>query len=140
MIKPTIGRVVHFWPFNPRMMIEQPRAAIVAFVHDDERTVNLGVLDHFGNVYSELNVPLLQADEEKPVTGGYAEWMPYQIGQAAKTDELAKALEAASGNGAEANAQQIEQPTAADPAEATGAYPNDDLAPGAYDPRTGDGH
>jgi hypothetical protein len=84
MIKPTIGRVVWFFPHN-RKPDDQPHSAQIAFVHDD-RTVNLGVLDKFGNAYAVTSVPLLQDDDAKPATGPHAEWMPYQVGQAAKNE------------------------------------------------------
>jgi hypothetical protein len=86
MIKPTIGRVVWFhseeWP-------EQQLAAIVCFVNSDYN-VNLGVFNNRGETFGVQNVPLIQENTEKPVQGFYCEWMPYQLGQAAKTEEALK--------------------------------------------------
>lgn len=85
VIPPTVGRVVWFNQGAPGMFpgSDQTRAAIVAHVHSD-RMVNLSVFDANGNVHSRTSVPLLQPGDEKPASGFYAEWMPYQIGQAAK--------------------------------------------------------
>lgn len=82
MIKPTIGRVVWYHPDKPH---EQPWAAIVCFVHNDS-LVNLSVFDENGLGKSKLEVTLVQPDNERP-EGAYCEWMPYQLGQAAKTEE-----------------------------------------------------
>lgn len=96
MIKPTIGRVVWFHPasnigesnFAPSPIC----AAIVAAVHSDEM-VNLAVFDSNGVSHSKTSVPLIQDGDPVPEDGYYCEWMPYQKGQAAKTE----ALEAAAG-------------------------------------------
>lgn len=80
MIKPTIGRVVWFHePFKPDTL-EQPRAAIVCYVHSD-RCVNLAVFDENGNTSGKTSVPLRQEGDVAP-SGEFCEWMPYQIGQA----------------------------------------------------------
>lgn len=94
MIQPTVGRVVWFTPstlnsdpgfihINP----ELPLAAIVAHVWS-ERMVNLTVFDSNGVSYSRTSVPLLQDDDELHQSGYYCQWMPYQKGQAAKTEAL----------------------------------------------------
>jgi hypothetical protein len=64
--------------------------ATVVFVHS-ERRVNLLVVDHAGNNYPVCSVFLQQEGDEVP-QGMYAQWMPYQVGQA-KTDE-AKSVKA----------------------------------------------
>jgi hypothetical protein len=87
MIKPTVGRVV--WYRKPGK--EQPQAAIVAYVHSDS-IVNLHVIDQAGVGRAETSVTLRQDNEPQP-DGAYCEWMPYQIGQAAKTEAAEKALE-----------------------------------------------
>ena len=89
MIPPTIGRVVWFWPTQPSP-VQQPYAAMVAYVHN-ERCINIGGFDHNGNPFSQTSVQLLQ-DDDVP-RGACCSWMPYQKGQAAKTE----ALEAAAG-------------------------------------------
>lgn len=64
---------------------EQPLAATVAFVHGD-RMVNLSVVDANGYQFSRTSVRLIQEGDDRPENGGFAEWMPYQIGQAKKHD------------------------------------------------------
>lgn len=91
MIKPTIGRVVHYRPAH-LPSTEQPHAAIIAFVHSDE-CVNLAAFDSFGNAYSVTRVRLHQDENTPPpFDSGFASWMPYQLGQAAKTEELESKL------------------------------------------------
>jgi hypothetical protein len=92
MIKPTVGRVVWYW-LGSATPQRQPLAAIVAGV-DGDSLVNLSVFDFEGNQRGEVNVPLIQDGDPRPSTH-FCEWMPYQKGQAAKTEEVIKA--AASG-------------------------------------------
>jgi hypothetical protein len=88
MIKPTIGRVVWFWPSTVTGGAEyfcyhdnkQPCAAQVVYVWGDA-CVNLQVLDQNGRAHSFTSVPLIQEGEPRP-DGYFCEWMPYQIGQA----------------------------------------------------------
>lgn len=96
VITPTPGRIVWYWPAfidGIPSMQGQPLAAIVATVHDDRR-VNLSVIDSYGNHHARTNVYLNQPDEERPIPGSFnfAEWMPYQKGQAAKTEQAQTAL------------------------------------------------
>jgi len=85
MIKPTVGRVV--W-FHPAAASPETLAAIVTRVWSDG-TVNLVVFSADGGSYGEHLVHLCQDDEYgNPGGGSWAEWMPYQKGQAAKTDAL----------------------------------------------------
>jgi hypothetical protein len=90
MIKPTIGRVVWYHPQHKHI---QPHAALIAFVHSDT-LVNLAVFDENGSHQATIDVPLYQNEpnQERPQYG-FCEWMPYQQGQAAKTQELEKKLE-----------------------------------------------
>lgn len=96
LIKPTIGRRVWYWPAQhegahshhshlPPFHVHdplQPHDAGIALVHGD-RMVNLSVVDHAGNTHARMSVLLLQGDDEKPAYGmAYAQWMPYQVGQA----------------------------------------------------------
>jgi len=91
MITPTVGRVVWYHPasndFTPGFIHPvdgQPLAAIVARVVDDG-CVNLTVFDAAGVPWSRQYVPLIQEGEDVPADG-YAEWMPYQKGQAKKAE------------------------------------------------------
>lgn len=89
MIKPTIGRMVWFHQ-DGSLPEDQPNAAIVAYVHSD-RLVNLTVCNSNGKTYAETSVLLYQGDTDRPASR-YCEWMPYQQGQAAKTEALEKQL------------------------------------------------
>ena len=96
VITPTPGRIVWYWPSTNdglSALAGQPLAAIVAAVHDD-RHVNLSVVDAHGNHHGRTNVFLSQPDQERPVSRdyGFAEWMPYQKGQAAKVEQVQSAL------------------------------------------------
>lgn len=86
IIKPTIGRVVWFWVGAEAPDQKQPYAALVAHVHSDSM-VNLAVFDGNGCAFNKTSVPLVQEGELAP-SGMYCEWMPYQRGQAAKTEAL----------------------------------------------------
>lgn len=97
MIKPTVGRVV--W-FRPRAEIsgfthhgsgsKQPCAAMIVHVWNDH-CINLVAFDSNGASLGFTNVPLLQDDDTPPAVGYFAEWMPFQKGQAAKYDGAAEA-------------------------------------------------
>ena len=92
MIKATVGRVVWYHPADsdptPKFRGE-PLAAIVARVHSD-RLINLTVFRADGITYGRHDVQLVQDGDQRP-TERFAEWMPFQKGQAMKTDELEKA-------------------------------------------------
>lgn len=89
MIKPTVGRVVHFHPHpdDPIAFSDQPLAALVTYVHSDTM-VNLVVFNSNGVAVPKTSIRL-QQDEPLDATGGsFAAWMAYQVGQAAKTEAL----------------------------------------------------
>ena len=94
MIEPTVGRVVLYNPdaVDNKQHVNyngQPMAATVAYVWN-ERMVNLSVVDHDGKQFSLTSVPFAQDDDA--VTPGMCEWMDYQKGQAAKTEDALKKL------------------------------------------------
>jgi hypothetical protein len=86
MIDPTVGRRVWYWPSeydrSAGMIADgkQPCDAGIAYVHS-ARMVNLTVADHNGNLHARTSVTLMQ-EGDAPVPGAYAQWMPYQKGQA----------------------------------------------------------
>jgi hypothetical protein len=92
MIKPTIGRVVWYHPaFQPDSgSNENTHAAIICHVWSDT-CVNLAFFDANGIAGSQTSVFLFQGEGERP-SSCYAEWMPYQQGQAAKSEALEKQL------------------------------------------------
>lgn len=91
MIKPTIGRVVWFYEYIPSQGHKGPFAAHVCKVHSDE-FVNLMVISESGLPFSRRRVRLIQEVCEAPQYE-YCEWMPFQKGQAAKTEAFQKQLE-----------------------------------------------
>jgi hypothetical protein len=99
IIKPTVGRMVWYRPSQYDVEecravqhdTEQPCHAMVAYVWND-RLVNLVVYDHDGVYFTRSSVRLLQDDDVLPDNSGYAEWMPYQKGQAAKAEALEQEL------------------------------------------------
>lgn len=93
MITPTIGRVV--WVIRPydTLDIKQPEVGLVTYVHGD-CCINVAGFNRNGTPFSLTSLTLVQDDEPKPM-GNFACWMPYQKGQAAKTEALEKATTAA---------------------------------------------
>lgn len=91
MIPPSVGRVVWYHPaeFDRNVMTihdGQPLAATVAYVWSNT-CVNLSVCDHNGTTHSRTSVILHQGDGESTHSPS-CQWMPYQKGQAAKTEQL----------------------------------------------------
>ena len=90
MIKPTVGRVVWYRPgagadsYIVRNGTD-PMAAIVTAVYSDT-LVNLVVFDASGTPKSRTSIRLVQEGESTDPGTAYCEWMPYQKGQAAKTE------------------------------------------------------
>ncbi len=84
VIQPTNGRVVWYWPKGETDPKEQPRPAIVAYVHGD-RMINIAWFSENGNCLQATSVPLVQEGDPKPPSN-YCTWMPYQLGQARKAE------------------------------------------------------
>lgn len=78
MIKPTQGRIVYFHEAG----VQWP--AMVTEVKDD-RTISVKVFTAT-DIHSIGGVQLLQ-DDDKPTGKAWAEWMDFQKGQAAKSDD-----------------------------------------------------
>lgn len=94
IINPTPGRIVHYFPSAAdgiSSLNGHPLAAIVAGIHGD-RLVNLAVLDSYGNWQQRSAVPLVQPGDDRP-NSSHASWMEYQLGQAAKAEQLEQQLE-----------------------------------------------
>ena len=91
MIKPTVGRMLHYYPAvddnGVILSCERPLAATIAHVWND-RCINIAYLDVNGVSWGKLSVPLVQEGDEARPGSGYCAWMPYQKGQAAKTEAV----------------------------------------------------
>ena len=92
-ITPTVGRVVHYIPGeNDDHMAkgggDQPLAAIVTHVWND-RMVNLVIFDANGVPYPKTSVTLVQPEDIEQPEAGFCQWMPYQVGQAEKSEAAA---------------------------------------------------
>lgn len=73
VIKPTVGRVLHFYPHASDSVLGEPLAAIVSKVLDDTH-VNLCVLYADGSTNGRQGVYLRQPAAAKLEQGGYCEW------------------------------------------------------------------
>ena len=107
-IKPSVGRVVWFHPSatDPiNINGSGPLAALIAYVHSDSM-VNLAVFDGNGDAQSRTSVTLIQEGEDRPV-GLFCEWMPFQKGQAAKTEAVETKLAQVTDAGVEQTAAWI---------------------------------
>lgn len=84
-MKPTVGRVVYYKSLGSPNgeFISTDRAAIITSVINDIR-VSLCILNPNG-MYFNLDV-------EQGQEAGQWDWMPFQKGQAAKTEELERKL------------------------------------------------
>lgn len=88
VIKPTVGRIVWYWPGATDPGIDngdQPLAAIVTHVWSDS-CINLSAFGQDGTPHGRKSVTLIQEGEGRDPDNSFAEWMPYQKGQAAKHD------------------------------------------------------
>lgn len=85
VIRPTVGRVVHYWPTPDEIVHQggygqtQPFRADVLYVTDD-RHVNLRIIGHNGTQFVKLGARLMQPEDSgRSSEGGYCEWMEYQV-------------------------------------------------------------
>ena len=103
MITPTVGRVVWFWPPKDNAVWHangghgQPLCALIAHVWSDT-CVNLAIFDANGCPVANppTSVLLLQDGNPRP-SEYFCEWMPYQKGQASKTEALEAVVRGISG-------------------------------------------
>lgn len=95
MIKPTIGRVVWYWPGIPCPQggcrdPEQPYKADIVFVHSDT-VVSVAGYDHLGRPFFNSLATLWEGEGH-----GHSpcwQWMPYQKGQAARAEKAEQQLD-----------------------------------------------
>jgi len=86
MITPTIGRVVWFYPTGVSHEA-QPLPALICRVWNDSM-INVGGFDGDGKPFAATSVFLNHDGYGNPGGGPWATWMPYQKGQAAKTEAV----------------------------------------------------
>lgn len=89
VIAPSPGRILWYYaPAGDSLGCpDEPLPAIVTKVHN-ERLVNVSVFSPDGaGVFGRSEVALVQDGDAKP-EGRYVAWMPYQQGQAAKTQAV----------------------------------------------------
>ena len=93
-IPPSVGRVVWFWDqVATGDEPEQPMRADICHVNADG-SINLSVNDHIGKQFTYLQCALHQGDAAGcSLPRPFATWMPYQKGQAAKSDQLKDLLD-----------------------------------------------
>lgn len=104
VIKPTIGRIVWYYPTPVEQekglgISQHELAAIVCHVHSDY-SVNLLVVGTDGRQVPKGDVELLQPGDDAPEleAGGFCRWMPFQIGQATALREQKQVGPAAGGS------------------------------------------
>lgn len=109
-IVPTVGRIVWFYERvehdhhgAPGILTIGPQAGIVAgvfeaqfkYANNKAYLLTLSVCNPSSGVHRGVErVPLIQEGEKAPTLGPYCTWMPYQIGQAAQTEGVAKRVAA----------------------------------------------
>jgi hypothetical protein len=89
MIEPVNGR--HVWIYH--RAYEQPLAAIITYVQNPQ-VINVCAFLPDGKPWPMQSVTLVQdsGDSDVNAVKPYAVWMPYQKGQAQKTEELEKQI------------------------------------------------
>lgn len=87
MIQPTVGRMILFRAPSS----SKPLAATVAAVNDDG-TINIGYLDSIGAHHSSQFIRIIEPGDTVGPEEHWCEWMPFQLGQAAKTEQAEAAL------------------------------------------------
>ncbi|HUP06801.1 MAG TPA: hypothetical protein VMU47_06610 [Caldimonas sp.] len=98
MIEPTVGRVVWIRDRPGAISRAQPEVALITFVRGPSY-INVVGWNANGHPFNLHEVPLKQDDPEfdtwrQGYQGAFAEWMPYQKGQAARTEQLERAARA----------------------------------------------
>lgn len=103
-IAPSVGRKLYFHPgYDMSFVVLDPNVpldATILFTWPADPTLpsisllNVMVVDHVGNFHFKAKVPLVQDGQTAPENSVYAYWMPYQVGQAAKTEVIAAQLAA----------------------------------------------
>ena len=126
LIEPTVGRILWYWnsPDQAQDPAYEPMAAMIVHVHSWHK-VNLITWDNFGNSTTRENCRLMQegAVQSFPTLHGFCEWMPYQVGQAAKVEWLDSIPDE--------NAQQLHEQHIADTSRGSSLKPSSESGPQA---------
>lgn len=95
-ITPTVGRVVLIFfaaaasgameGYALPITSDTPVPGLITRVHSDS-CINVAAFDANGANLPLMSVRLLQEGDERPTSGCWAEWMPYQVGQAKKAED-----------------------------------------------------
>ena len=80
-MKPSIGRVVWYYPANHGD--SQPWPALIAYVTSDDN-INVGGFRYDGTPFNDSGVTLLLPDAQPPEGLAYCTWMPYQVSAASE--------------------------------------------------------
>lgn len=88
IIQPTVGRIVHFYDARGG----GPRAAIIAYVHD-ERLINASIVCVDGTIAYACPCRLRQPMDEVVKDKCRCEWMPYQVQKALGGDVNSESAE-----------------------------------------------
>ena len=77
MTKPTVGRIVHYYPKGVSEVDKRPLAAMIVCVWSDT-CVNLAIFDRNGEPLQKppTSILLIQEGNPVPTGGGYCEWPP----------------------------------------------------------------
>lgn len=82
MIRPTVGRIVWFFPNTGEYMYEEPLPAMITKCWTDT-CINVAVFKEDGNPMENppTSVTLVQPEDDTSDTasGPYCTWMPYQV-------------------------------------------------------------
>lgn len=100
-ITPTVGRIVLCHTHVNKGGLGDVLPGIIVRVFDDCINVNVfGDSNSTGFTNMTLySVPIGDHDAQPPESGDYCTWMPYQVGQAKKTQELQEKIDAERGSG-----------------------------------------
>ena len=83
MIKPTVGRVILFYPNRKFTDGDKPIPAFICKIWNDN-LINIGGFDSNGHPFKQEQVFLSQTEGDVPAEqSSYAAWMPYQKAVAA---------------------------------------------------------
>jgi hypothetical protein len=97
VISPTVGRVVLLFTKEPKCDFGysftpgKPHTALITAVHSDT-LINVVAFDANGKSHPFTSIELKQDDDQTVYGTFHCEWMPYQKGQAAKTESLERQL------------------------------------------------